>query len=64
MPVPQMSWDLIKIIIAILVVIIVIAFTIVFGNLMSESSCPWINGMIDKFSIGYGWFRIGLPHVC
>jgi len=64
MPVPQMSWDLIKIIIAILVAIIVIVFYVAFGNLISESSCQWINGMIDKFSIGSGWFRIGLPHVC
>jgi hypothetical protein len=65
MPLPQISWDFTKIIMAILVVVIVIAFVIILANVMSGSwSCTMINGMVDKLSMGSGWFRIGPSHVC
>jgi len=64
MPVEQISWQFILILIAVIVAIILIVFYVKLGGIISGSSCGWINGMIDKFSMGTGWYRIGLPHVC
>jgi len=64
MPTDKIAWEFVLIVIAIIVAIIIIFFYVKFGKGISQSSCQMINSMIDKFSMGSGWYRIGLPHVC